>query len=243
MKIIIPMAGRGSRFAKLGYEKPKPLIPISTFGGIPMIQAVVNNMQLNGEHIFIVQKEHCEKYELDKFLKSICSNCKVIMIDGITEGAACTVLLAKEHINNDEPILIINSDQYIDWNRNEFIRKTSMGNDGCIFAFNTNNPNCSYVKLNSEGFVTEAVEKKQISDTGTVGIYYWNKGSEFVKYANQMIQKNIRTNNEFYICPVYQEAINDGKKITTFDVIRNWSLGTPEDLSYFVDNYKPYEKV
>ena len=232
------MAGRGSRFAKLGYEKPKPLIPISIFGDIPMIQAVFNNMRLDAEYIFIVQKEHCEKYKLDVFLKSMCVGCKVIPIDGITEGAACTVLLASEHINSEEPILIVNSDQYIDWNKDQFIQNISRNNDGCIFTFKTNNPNCSYVKLNDEGFVTEAVEKKQISNIGTVGIYYWNKGSEFVNYANQMIRKNIRTNNEFYICPVYQEAINDGKKITTFDVIKNWSLGTPEDLSHFVDNYK-----
>ena len=237
------MAGRGSRFAKLGYVNPKPLIPISTFGNIPMIEAVLHNMHFDAEYIFIVQEEHCSKYKLDIFLKSICRGCKVVTIDKITDGAVCTVLLAKQYINYDEPILIINSDQYIDWEKDKFIEKVSDGHDGCIFTFKTNNPNCSYVKLNNDGFVSEAVEKKVISDIGTVGIYYWNSGCEFLRYAEQMIKKNIRTNNEFYICPVYQEAINDGKKITTFDVLRNWSLGTPEDLIYFVDNYKRNEDV
>jgi dTDP-glucose pyrophosphorylase len=237
MKIIVPMAGRGQRFAKLGYEKPKPLIPVSIFGNMPMIEAVVNNIRFDAEYIFIVQAEHCKKYNLDVLLESICPNCKIVLTDGVTEGAACTALLAKDHIDCDEPILIVNSDQHVQWNKEEFIKNISRGYDGCIFTFKTNNPNCSYVKLDVNGFVTEAVEKKAISDTGTVGIYYWNKGSDFVKYANQMIIKNIRTNNEFYICPVYQEAVNDGKKVTSFDVIKYWSLGTPEDLTNFVDNY------
>ena len=239
MKIIIPMAGGGSRFAKLGYDKPKPLIPVSLFNDIPMIEAVVNNMQFNDcEHIFIVQAEHCDKYGLDYFLKSIRPNSKIVKTNGLTEGAACTVLLAKEHIDNDESILIVNSDQHVEWNKKKFMEKIGQGHDGCIFAFKSNLPNCSYVKLNEQGFVTDAVEKKVISDDATVGIYHWAKGSDFVKYANQMIAKNIRTNNEFYTCPVYQEAVNDGKKITTFNVIKYWSLGTPDELNNFVANYK-----
>lgn len=238
MKIIIPMAGNGYRFSKLGYTKPKPLIPISLFDNIPMIELVVKNLSLDGEYIFIAQEEHCEKYKLNTFLKSICPNSKVVITRGVTEGSACTVLLAKDYIDTDEPILIVNSDQHIHWDKEKFLSLIKKDLDGCIFTFNSNDANCSYVKLNEKGYVVEAVEKRLISDMATVGIYYWSRGSDFVKYATQMIAKNIRTNNEFYICPIYQEAINDGKKIKPFDVIEYWSLGTPENLKDFEKLYQ-----
>lgn len=237
MKIIVPMAGNGSRFTKAGFEIPKPLIPISSFKNISMIELVIKNINLSGEYIFIVQEEHYKKYNLDNFLNSVCPNSKIILTNGLTEGAACTVLLAKEYINTDEEILIVNSDQYMDWNREEFLSSIKKSIDGCILTFESDNPNCSYVKL-KDNYVSEVAEKKLISNIATVGIYFWKKGSDFIKYAEQMINKNIRTNNEFYICPVYQEAIEDNKKIEVFNIIKYWSLGTPENLKDFEDNYK-----
>lgn len=236
MNVVIPMAGEGTRFKVAGYTFPKPLIEVR---GKPMIQIVVENLNTEGNFIFIVRKEHYETYNLKYLLNLIAPGCKIVLVDGLTEGAACSVLLAKEHINNDSPLLIANSDQYVEWNSNEFFYAMAADEcDGGILTFKSTHPKWSYAKLGPDGFVTEVAEKKPISDIATVGIYYYKKGSDFVKYAEQMIRKNIRVNNEFYVCPVYNEMIADNKKIRIFEVKKMWGLGTPEDLNYFLMNYK-----
>jgi HAD superfamily hydrolase (TIGR01509 family) len=239
MKVLIPMAGAGSRFAKAGYSFPKPLISVKNLNDKPMIQVIVDNLNVNAEHIFIVQKEHAEKYNLKQMLGVIAPKCKIVEVDHLTEGAACTTLLAKEFINNDEPLLIANSDQFVEWDSNEFMYSMQGDNiDGGILTFNNTHPKWSYVRLDDNGFVTEVKEKEVISNEATVGIYYWSKGSDYVKYAEQMIAKNVRVNNEFYVAPVYNEAIADGKKVKIFHINKMWGLGTPEDLTYFQDHFK-----
>jgi len=237
MNVLIPMAGRGSRFASQGYTFPKPLIEVK---GKPMIQVVVENLNVKANYTFIVQKEHYEKYSLNYLLPLIAPDCNIVQVDGITEGAACTTLLAKEFIDNDEPLIMANSDQFVEWDSNETLYAfQNDGIDGGIITFPATHPKWSYAKLGDDGYVSEVAEKKPISEHATVGIYYWKKGSDYVKYAEQMIDKDIRTNNEFYVCPVFNEAIQDGKKIRIKDIQKNgmWGIGTPEDLSYFLENY------
>lgn len=232
--VLIPMAGAGSRFAAAGYTFPKPLIEVNNQ---PMIKVVIDNLAIKANYIYIVQKEHYEKYNLNYLLNLITPNCSIIQVDGLTEGAACTTLLAKELINNDKRLLIANSDQFIDWNANDFYYSFESENiDGSILTFNSTHPKWSFIKLDEDGYVTELAEKKPISDIATVGIYAWTKGSEYVKYAEQMIDKNIRVNNEFYVAPVYNEAIADGKKIKNYNIEKMWGIGTPEDLNYFLTN-------
>jgi len=236
MNVLIPMAGAGSRFAQAGYTFPKPLIEVN---GKPMIQVVVENLNVEAHYIFLVQKEHYEKYNLKQLLNLIAPNCDIIQVDGITQGAACTTLLAKELINNNEPLLMANSDQFVEWNSNECLYAFTADNvDGGIVSFKATHPKWSFAKLDTDGFVSEVAEKNPISDNATVGIYYWKKGADYVKYAEQMIEKNIRTNNEFYVCPVFNEAIQDGKKIRMKQIDAMWGLGTPEDLNHFLKNYK-----
>lgn len=236
MNVLIPMAGAGSRFAQAGYTFPKPLIEVR---GKPMIQVVVDNLNIDAQYIFIVQKEHYEKYNLSILLNLIAPNCKIIQIEGITEGAACTTLLAKEFINNDDQLVIANSDQFVEWNSNECLYAfNAEGIDGGIITFKATHPKWSYAKLDKDGFVAEVAEKKPISDNATVGIYFWKKGSDYVKYAEQMIAKNIRVNNEFYVCPVFNQAIEDNKRIRIKQAEGMWGLGTPEDLDYYLQNYK-----
>ena len=236
MTILIPMAGAGSRFEQAGYTFPKPLIEVN---GKPMIQVVVENLNIDAKHIFIVQKEHYEKYNLKYLLNLITNNnCEIVQVDGITEGAACTTLLAKQFIDNDEPLVMANSDQFVEWDSNEFMYSMTADNiDGGIVSFEATHPKWSFAKLNDDGFVCEVAEKKPISSTATVGIYYWAKGSDYVKYAEQMICKDIRTNNEFYVCPVYNEAIDDDKKIKVFPIEKMWGLGTPEDLERYLNDF------
>jgi HAD superfamily hydrolase (TIGR01509 family) len=236
MNVLIPMAGAGSRFQQAGYTFPKPLIDVE---GKPMIQVVVDNLNIEANYIYVVQKEHREKYNLDTLLNLITPNCKIVEVDGLTEGAACTTLLAKEFINNDEPLVMANSDQFVEWDSNEFMYKMiEQKVDGGILTFTATHPKWSFAKVDGYGYVTEVAEKNPISDIATVGVYYWAKGSDYVKYAEQMISKNIRTNNEFYTCPTFNEAIADGKKIKTFNIEKMWGLGTPEDLKYYLENKK-----
>ncbi len=234
LNVLIPMAGAGSRFEKAGYTFPKPLIDVR---GKPMIQVVVDSLNIEANYIYIAQKSHREKYNLDTLLNLITPNCKIIDVDGITEGAAVTTLLAKKFIDNTNPLLIANSDQYLDWNSNEFMYKMQEQDvDAGILTFNSTHPKWSYAKLDELGFVSEVAEKNPISDIATVGVYYWKNGSDYVKYAEQMISKNIRVNKEFYVCPVFNESILDGKKIKTFNIDKMWGIGTPEDLDFFLKN-------
>ena len=236
MNVLIPMAGAGSRFEQAGYTFPKPLIEVN---GKPMIQVVVENLNIDAKHIFIVQKEHYEKYNLKYLLNLITdNNCEIVQVEGITEGAACTTLLAKQFIDNDEPLVMANSDQFLEWSSNEFMYSMVADDvDGGIVSFEATHPKWSFAKLGEDGFVTEVAEKKPISNIATVGVYYWSKGSDYVKYAEQMIEKDIRTNNEFYVCPVYNEAIGDDKKIKVFPIQKMWGLGTPEDLKTYLENH------
>jgi len=237
MNVLIPMAGAGSRFEAAGYTFPKPLIEVD---GKPMIQVVVENLNIDAKHIFIVQKEHYEKYNLRYLLNLITNNnCDIVQVEGVTEGAACTTLLAQEFIDNGDPLVIANSDQFVEWDSNEFMYSMIADNiDGGILSFEATHPKWSFAKLDEEGYVSEVAEKKPISNIATVGIYYWRKGSDYVKYASQMIEKDIRTNNEFYVCPVFNEAIEDNKKIKVFPIKEMLGLGTPEDLNRFLDRRK-----
>jgi len=236
VKILIPMAGEGSRFIKEGYTFPKPLIDVD---GKPMIQAVVENLDFNNEYIFLVRKEHIEKYEglVDTLDRITNGRFQIVKVDSLTEGAACTALLAEEHIDNDEDLLIANSDQIIDYSSQNFRMLKALSKcSGIVFTFNAVHPKWSFIKTNSRGFATEVAEKRPISDIATCGIYWYRKGSDFVKYAKQMIEKNIRVNNEFYIAPVYNELIRDGKDLIPFYVHEMWGIGTPEDLRRYLEN-------
>jgi HAD superfamily hydrolase (TIGR01509 family) len=236
LNVLIPMAGAGSRFEQAGYTFPKPLIDVS---GKPMIQIVVDNLNIDANFIFIVQKLHRKQYNLDTLLNLITPKCKIIEVDGVTEGAAITALLAKEYIDNANPLFFANSDQFVEWDSNEFMYKMNETDaDGGMVTFKATHPKWSFAQVNEEGLVTEVAEKNPISDIATVGFYYWKQGSDFVKYAEQMIEKDIRVNNEFYVCPVFNEAIQDNKHIRTFNIEKMWGLGTPEDLKYYLEHYK-----
>jgi HAD superfamily hydrolase (TIGR01509 family) len=255
INVVVPMAGLGSRFQKKGYTHPKPFIPVFEK---PMIQWVIENMipkeETYGSVVvpapfkvtfhFIVQQAHLDAYNFDELCNRLNINYTITPIHYLTEGAACTVLLAKDKINTTDPLVTVNSDQFLEWDQNEFYRSlTNPTYDGCISVFEQKDPNdikWSYSKLNEKGLVTEVAEKKYISPWATTGIYGWKKGSDFVTFAEQMISKNIRVNNEFYVCPVYNEAITDNKKIFNYliDKSQMWGLGTPEDLDFFLQNFK-----
>jgi len=241
IQVVIPMAGLGSRFAVQGYQQPKPLIPVGPPGAEkPMIQWVVENLNISGaKFIFIVRTEHVQ--DTESTLKYIAPDCKIVATDKVTDGPACSVLLAHEQgvLDENKPLLIANSDQWLEWDPNAFLYQ-SQTVDGSISVFKQPNPfdkKWSYVCLNHQGMVDFTREKEVISDLASTGIYYWSKTGDFVKYARQMISANDRVNKEYYVCPVYNWAIKDGKKIKVVECKKMWGLGVPEDLNTFERDY------
>lgn len=228
------MAGEGKSFQDAGYSFPKPLIDID---GKTMIQVVVENINVAGNYIFICKKEHYEKYSMFELLNLISSECKIVQVSEKTEGAAKTLLLAKELINNDDELIIANSDQWLDWNPNHFLSFLRSKNaDGGIVTFISTHPRWSFAKVDNDGLITEVAEKKPISNIATAGIYYFKHGKDFVWAAEQMIEKNIRFNNEFYYAPAFNEMIGKQKRIYSYPAAEMRSMGTPEDVSKFITN-------
>lgn len=235
--VVIPMAGGGSRFSDAGYELPKPLIDVT---GLPMVQKAVWSMGIGARYVYVVQAEHNKKYNLAELLPAMTPSLEVIVleVDEITEGAAATVLVAKDYIDNDDLLVICNADQIVEWVPNDFLKDAGENRnlDGSIATFTAEGDQWSYAKTDESGHVVEVAEKNPISDQATVGIYYWRYGSDFVKYAEQMIKKDIRVNGEFYVTPVYNEAILDGKSVGVYPVDKMIPLGTPEDLKLYLDS-------
>mgnify|MGYP003647073262 CR=1 FL=1 len=233
--IVVPMAGRGSRFTEQGYTDSKPFIDVN---GKPMIQRVIENLNIefdsNYEFVIICLQEDFDKYDFRIFDDIIGhTEYKVICLEDVTEGAAQTLLEAKDIIDNDTPMLSFNTDQMVEYDKNMW--KSFEQFDGGIPCFWGNSDDWSYARCSQDGYVEEVAEKKVISNDATAGYYYWSKGSDYVKYARQMIEENSRTNNEFYVAPVYNWAIKDGKKIAIYMVDKIYELGTPEYLEEYLN--------
>ena len=227
MIILIPMAGEGQRFRAAGYTKPKPLINVL---GEPMIKRVMDNIGYCGYYVLIAQLDHAAE------LREVLPDTSVVWINEKTSGAACTTLAAEKYINTSESLLIANCDQLVDNLGMAFMENWARCEeaDGFLVTFCSQSPNHSYCKLDNRGWVTHVAEKDPVSHHANVGMYWWKHGSDYVEYCRQMIKKDIRTNGEFFICPVYNEAIADGKKILTCSVDGMHCLGTPEDLEAYV---------
>ena len=240
INIVIPMAGRGSRFSDAGFELPKPLIPVNE---IPMVRLVIENIKPTSPHrfIFICQQEHDSRYGLAGKLKEWAPGCEIILINNVTAGAACTVLLAEQYIDNASELMIANSDQWVDFNIDEYLKIQSKDAlDGLIMTMKASDPKWSYVGFNESGGVRSVVEKQVISDEATVGIYNFRKGSLFCEAAKSMIDKEKTVNGEYYVAPIYNELIENGLKIGIHNIggVGNGmhGLGIPADLDKFINS-------
>lgn len=238
INILIPMAGAGSRFAKEGYLDPKPLIPVH---GQPMIKVVINNLRPKRSHrfIFICQRTHIAAYGLKEKLEMWAPGCHIIELDGLTAGAACTALAAKSLINNNDELMIANSDQYIDCDIDNYLDEMQRANfDGFIMTMFANDPKWSFVELDKSGCAIRVVEKEVISNEATVGIYNFSNGCDFISSVESMIAANLRVNGEFYVAPAYNELISRGKRIGIHNIgsdgVGMYGLGIPSDLNAFL---------
>ncbi|WP_134682365.1 glycosyltransferase family 2 protein [Paracoccus ravus] len=234
--VIIPAAGEGSRFAKLHWKKPKPFIDVA---GKPMLSHVIGNVCPPGSQASVLLRtDHIEaEPELTREIQK--TGVKIVPVSKLTEGTACTVLLARDIFDNDRPLLIANSDQLVDFDVSDFIEDCmSRGLDGSILVFRdlARDPKWSFARLDGQGLVTEVAEKKAISDLATVGLYLFTRGRDFVGAAVDMIAANERVNGEFYTCPVYNYMIAKGARIGVYEVPMEamHGLGTPDDLTAYM---------
>jgi dTDP-glucose pyrophosphorylase len=238
LNIVLPIAGRGSRFVEVGYSVPKPLIPIH---GIPMVEAVIHNIRPTAEHrfIFLALAEHLESSDLRSVLERASPGCVILSVDVVTEGAACTVLLARRFIDTADSLMIANCDQWVDLQIDDYLTEIDRAQaDGLIMTMWADDPKWSFVGFDNNKQVTRVVEKEVISNEATVGIYNFRRGSDFVAAADGMITQNLRVNNEFYVAPVYNQMIAAGAHLAIFNVGREfdgmYGLGTPADLEQFL---------
>lgn len=234
INIVIPMAGRGQRFIDAGYTTPKPLLKI---GDKEIIGHIIDSMRVpNAQFIFIVRQDHCDEYQLDKKLLEFEPNAKIVKINEVTQGSVCTVLLAKEHFNDNNPVIIKDCDEITNWDPYHFFEFVDRNKaDGAIVTIHTEKPSFSFARVNHRGEILETAEKRAISNYGSVGIYYFARGTDLIRYAQRMIDKDIRTNNEFYTAPVYNQFIQDLKVILNYPVAELFGLNTPEE---FLENRK-----
>jgi dTDP-glucose pyrophosphorylase len=240
LNIVLPIAGRGSRFADAGYSLPKPLIPVH---GVPMIEAVVQNIRPRSSHhfIFVAQRAHLEHQGMRETLERAAPGCTIIPVTHVTEGAACTVLLSRQFIDSQDPLMLANSDQWVDTDINMYLNvMDEQGAGGLIMTMTADDPKWSFVGLDERRAVTRVAEKQVISHEATVGIYNFRHGCDFVRAADAMIAKNLRVNGEFYVAPVYNELIAEGMRIAIHNVGSEgagmYGLGIPDDLNRFLSD-------
>ena len=235
LTIVIPMAGRGSRFADAGYKDPKPLIPVR---GVPMIKLVIDNLRPRRPHrfVFICQREHVAAYGLEPRLAAWAPGCAIVQLDGVTEGAACSVLTAEAYLD-DSPLMIANADQYLDVSMDDYLDAAD-GLDGMIMTMTASDPKWSFVAVDERRLATQLAEKVPISDEATVGVYNFAHGRDFARAAREMIARDLRVNGEFYVAPVYNMLIEQGARIGIHNIGNEangmYGLGVPADLELFL---------
>ena len=226
--IILPIAGHGQRFIDGGYETPKPLIEVD---GKYLVEKSMESINTeNSNLIFVVRQEHIDTFQIDEKLKDrFGEDIQIVSVDYTTDGAICTCLLAEELVNNDAPLAIFTPDCYFEPHIN--VSDIDEKYDGLVCVFESQSDAHSFVKLDENGFVTEAKEKEVISNNAVGGFYYFRTGKMFVDYANNMIQQeNMKSKGEYYICPVFNLLLEDGLKIGIDRNSKHIILGTPEDL-------------
>lgn len=234
MNIVIPMAGRGKRFGEVGFKDPKPLIPVL---GKPMYSWAVDGLPLDAKTrlIFICLKEHLASSRLEHDIEQRYGQFEpeVISLDAVTEGQACTVLTARDHINSPDELIIFNADTYCPTTIRDTLAKFDTPVDGVLDVFRGQGDHWSFARTDADGRVVETAEKRRISEWATTGLYYFREGRDFVFHADEMIRNGERSNGEFYVAPVYNRMIAVGANIRINPVEKIWVLGTPTELSAF----------
>lgn len=234
IQIVVPMGGEGRQFAERGYTFPKPLVEIA---GQPLIEIVVNNLTPTADHqfVFVCRQEHLANFALGDVLNLVAPGCRIVPMGKPTAGALCSVLLAMEHLQHDDELLVANADQWIDAPIDGFLRAARASDwDGAIMTFPNTHPRWSYARTEND-LVVAVAEKQPISRNATAGLYYFRRGIDFVRGAERILLKNATFSGEFYVAPVYNELILAGKRVGMFPIEASQmhGLGTPEEVERF----------
>lgn len=247
--IVVPMAGRGVRFAEAGYDLPKPLIDVV---GRPMISWVVDSLKpglealslvegIDYRFVFVVLSEHIESFGIDYIIKSLYADSIIIALDNVTKGCLCTVLGACEFLDNSgltqmsDSLLVANSDQYFVGGLDTLL---SCKEDGGVLSFRSDDPACSYVCLDESGYISYVAEKVVVSDRANVGVYFFRSLDNFVNYGKEYVSSGSMLNGEFYLAPMMNLMVDAGNRLVSVDVEEFWGLGTPERFNAFVERFK-----
>lgn len=238
MNVIVLMSGSSEAFKEAGYNYPKNLAELA---GHPMMQHVMESLQplkpLGAKFICILRREENRKHHAGKVLQLMDQETTIVEVNEETSGAACSALLAVDHINNDEPLIITNGDQILTGvDFAEIVRNFQAKSwDAGVIVFEDIHPRWSFVKCDSEGRVIEAAEKRPISKLATAGFFYFARGSDFVQAAMEMLKKDAHVNGIFYICPALNEMILQHAKIGIHKIDRSryFSLATPGDVQSY----------
>lgn len=238
MNVVMPMAGRGSRFAEVGYALPKPLIDVR---GRPMYAWAMDSLPLAlaKSVVFICLAEHLRDRALEFDIKTryAALDPVIIALDHVTEGQACTVLEARRYIDNDDPLVIYNADTFCKTRLEQRLRDLPPTVDGVLSVFRAPGDKWSFARTDASGRVLETAEKRRISEWATTGLYHFARGHDFVFHADAMIAAGERERGEFYVAPVYNRLIAAGADIRVDVADEVWVLGTPEDLADFEARY------
>lgn len=223
LNILMPIAGRSGFFDSPEYQYPKPLIEIK---GKTMIEWAVNDylkVKEDKRFIFIVNTADCAKYHIDRVLSLLTDNqCEIIRLEKETKGAACSALMAIDYIDNDDKLVIGNSDQIFDINLNDVLKHFEKRNvDAGVISFNTVHPRWSYVRLTEDQKIIEAAEKRPLSKEAVAGFYYFNKGKFFIESAMNSIEKGASVEGAYYIAPVFNELILQSKNLEVYKINNN----------------------
>ena len=239
LNVVIPMAGGGTRFSNHGFKNIKPLIPLNGKTFIEWSIDSVDFKNIETQFIFIILEQH--RHQLEPILKRVKPDCIIESVHEITRGAVETALKAQKHIDNDTPLIITNSDQIIEWNKEKYIdylRDTNTAADVLVVTENTDK--FSYIQLDENNYGVKLAEKDVISNNALVGVHYWRSGSMFVDSGSELIRRDIRNKNEFYMSISYNMLIEKGVKVTCYKLSgseKYSSIGTPEQLYDYL-NYK-----
>lgn len=232
--LLVPMAGLGKRFRDQGYTVPKPFVVVDTKQIIDYSFDSIN-IEDYSKVIFVVLREYITNFHVDVILKNkFGNNIEIVILDSLTEGSVCSCLAAKNLINNNSPLIIYTLDVFFR-PRFSYSKEYFKNNDGLLLTFSSNSPNYSYAEI-KDGLVVKTEEKKVISNHALVGIYGFSSGELFIKAAERMIEAKLKTNNEYYIAPLYNILIQEDKKILPIPVEKMHVIGTPEEMTFFRDN-------
>lgn len=230
--LLIPMVGKGQRFRDEGFTLPKQLIQVGHQQMIDWSMSCIKTEECN--QIFVIRRDTIDNNEMDNVLRSkFGDDITIVVAEEETEGTVCSCLLAEKYIDNDLPLSITTLDMYFE---PHFDPSKVPNSDGVVLTFDADNPAYSYSQLGEDGYVVKTAEKEVISNHAHAGLYHFARGSDFVRLSKEMIKRNIRVKNEFYVAPLYNLFIEDGMKISIQPIDRLWSMGTPDERRYFLEN-------